>query len=250
MVRKDLLTLHGKCCKLPTGKRGKIIVEKKKAYIRCDDGARHEPTPKDTIVLLKSGQGKTYPFSSRKKDEYTPTSGRKRVRRMKVIGVEFKGPMQTGDFSHMILSSHHPGLKPITLYLFNDNVMQFRRSYDDATRSFIPLESLSGGGNAIIRPYQVDNKAMGVPTGPNWTSLTDDVKKTIDDAFERIADRLLNVDSMSEIDTIYFSSSPKGKLGLGIFAFCTGEDVVDYITSKLRSFPQFFNAKRNYPNRA
>ena len=77
--------------------------------------------------------------------------------------------------------------------------MRMRCSYSMTTRrstkrTEIGLQNLAGagcapgGGNAIIRPYQCKTppRAAGIPTGPNYDSLTPEVKQIIDEAIATI----------------------------------------------------------------
>lgn len=75
-----------------------------------------------------------------------------------------------------------------TLFIFNDNIYQY------GADNFI-----SGGGNACLRPYKINStfsipdnykRSWGIPTGPNFNELTDEIKEIIDYAINDIKDIL------------------------------------------------------------
>jgi hypothetical protein len=142
-----------------------------------------------------------------------------------VTGVVFNGQGRDGDFSWMIEQLQYREV----LFIFNDNEVQFKihRQNPNATEG-----CSAGGGNAIIRPYQCLNppRAAGIPTGPDYITLTPDAKNNIDDAINMIK----SIVARQHYKRImYNSSEPDGRLGTRIFV--VGDDVKDYIVRQLRA---------------
>ena len=148
------------------------------------------------------------------------------LQNMKIIGTQFKGLGNYGDFNFMINTKIENGERE-SLFLYNDNEECFR------------LKSFNKGkGNAIIRTYNQYNPrynecpySAGIPTGPfknrGYKSLSDEVKLVIDESFENIH-KLIDKHKYS---TIYYSSYSNGKLGMSLFR--VSDDVIDYITKKI-----------------
>jgi hypothetical protein len=117
------------------------------------------------------------------------------------------------------------------LFVFNDNEEQFRAFVLDPHGE----GGLSpGGGNATVRPYRGTDppRAAGIPTGragQGYPALTDDVRRTIDEALELIAG-LLATGRYGRV--IYSAADEAGQLGTGIFK--VGDEVKRYIVSGLR----------------
>ena len=149
-----------------------------------------------------------------------------------------------GDFEDMIKKKEYVEKGG---FLFNDNLrakadfVQHRGGRDP------------GAGNGVIRPFQHKDKgehAVGVVTGPNFHSLHH-IFPTFDDGAE---EPLLTVGETLELSfahilfylyqhpekkKLYYSAATGStKLGLGIFAACTGEDVIDYASAILLKIPE------------
>jgi len=115
------------------------------------------------------------------------------------------------------------------LFIFNDNEDQF-----------LDESCSTGGGNAIIRPYQCEDppRATGISTGiyrqssgqnSGYTDLNDgNAKKVIDQGINKIKKLI----SSNKYDKIIYSSDGKGGLGTGIFK--VGDDVKKYIVDNLK----------------
>ena len=160
-----------------------------------------------------------------------------------VIACYFTERGEYGDFEYMI---QQPQYVKDGAFMFNDNLEDLKN-----------LARHTGGGNAVIRPYQHDDMgahAIGFPTGPGFRSLDhavlsfmdDDelltVRETLDLAFARLLCYLLK---HSDKKKLYYSAAMGGsKIGLGIFASCTGEDVIDYASAILVKVPEMVSEMR------
>ena len=136
----------------------------------------------------------------------------------------FDKPARIGDFEWMI---DRPEFGR-TLFVFNDNEEQFLAFH--AGRS---SGGTRGGGNAVIRPYQVgaNPRAAGIPTGKNnrgYPRLDDNARAQIDRAIEHIRGLL----ATGRFDDVRYSATETGELGVKIYA--PGDDVKRYIVSRLR----------------
>tara|TARA_A100001011_G_C14293875_1_gene837485 strand:- start:1210 stop:1986 length:777 start_codon:yes stop_codon:yes gene_type:complete len=197
-------------------------------------------------------------FSKPSDNKYTKRIGR--YRKIDVVSTEFRYireqyPIQFvpnfwGDFNQMM---QNQDLRESGLFLFNDNHEQ----WDFARRNPTTYQS-AGGGNASIRPWECQGHAMGIPTGP-YSSLYQvcilregsgfgdnpqpfTAKQVIDMAFDRIVRHCIEHPTKS---TLYYSASKDSdRIGLGIFAHLVSEDVVDYITQKLRGLAEKFRQAR------
>jgi hypothetical protein len=100
---------------------------------------------------------------------------------MQVIGSVFSRRGQDGDFSWMIEQDQYKD----ALFIFNDNEGQYKTHRDNPAD---PEGCAPGGGNAVIRPYQCRTppRSAGIPTGPNYDSLTPEIKEIIDDAIAAV----------------------------------------------------------------
>ena len=164
-----------------------------------------------------------------------------RYRKIEVVPTEFRGHGQYGDFNHMIRLKEYEN----TIFLFNDNFLQWAQALQ-----FPQIQQGSGGGNAAIRPYEVEGKSMGIPTGP-FPSLKDiyeirgqtfTVAQIIEMAFDRILRHCLKND---HIKTIFYSAAPGSDvIGLGIFSGVVGQDVIKRITETLRNLQEMFRKRR------
>jgi hypothetical protein len=134
--------------------------------------------------------------------------------RLKVTGVVFSGSQKYGDFNWMIAQDQYQD----ALFIFNDNEEHYKAPREDPMSSY---GCTAGGGNAIIRPYQCKAKqrSAGIPTGPNYTSLTPQVQHVIDEAVAKI--RAIAIEE--GYDQICYNADSDGNLGTNIFA--PGEDV-------------------------
>ncbi len=143
-----------------------------------------------------------------------------------VIGSVFTEKQRDGDFRWMIEQVSYQD----ALFVFNDNEQQYI-AHRDHPEDASGIGCSPGGGNAIIRPYQCDPKqqAIGIPTGPNYTGLSLDVKKIIDESISRIAAYCLKI----RCRRIFYNSDANGIIGTHIFS--PGDDVKLYITQKLKS---------------
>lgn len=143
---------------------------------------------------------------------------------MEVIGSRFSGAGEAGDFGWMIEQPEYAD----ALFIFNDNEAQFRAFQKDPTGG---SGCSAGGGNAAIRPYRcVDPpRAAGIPTGPGYDELTDEVRGVIDEAIA-IVRHLLASGRYERV--IYSAANPAGELGTEIFD--VGEDVKSYIVAEVR----------------
>jgi hypothetical protein len=137
-----------------------------------------------------------------------------------------------GDFSYMIKNEKDKK----RLYIYNENLMQWKM-YND-------LEA--GGGNALLRPYRYDSpynknkwpRSIGIPTGPNWNHLDENIKRLIDSAVEQIKEILNN----DEYDEVWWSADKNGLLGVSIFK--PDIKVIEYITKKIMELAQKINGDR------
>lgn len=127
---------------------------------------------------------------------------------------------QFGDFQYMIGDSRYDD----GLFIFNDN-----EEHHETDRR--------GAGNAVIRPYNVYSEAYiprsaGIPTGTmkhgGYTEFNEEIKKTIDDAFEEIIGIIQN----HKYKKIYYSAEKNGLLGTNIFY--VHPKVLKYITWKIQ----------------
>ena len=149
---------------------------------------------------------------------------------MKVIGVIFAGGGREGDFNWMIARDQYKD----ALFVFNDNEEQYIE-HRDKPEDVTGFGCTPGGGNAIVRPYQclTPPRSAGIPTGPNYNSLTPDVKHIIDEAIATIK-RIATKEGYTCI--FYSAANEGGELGTGIFR--VGDDVKKYIVTELRKLEQ------------
>lgn len=115
-----------------------------------------------------------------------------------------------------------------TLFIFNDNEEQFLAFHAGRTSG-----GTRGGGNAVIRPYQVgaNPRAAGIPTGKNgkgYPRLDDNARAHIDRAVEHIRGLL----TTGRFDDVRYSATETGELGVHLFS--PSDDVKRYIVSQLR----------------
>ena len=133
-----------------------------------------------------------------------------------------------GDFGWMIRQPQYDR----TLFLFNDNEGEFLAHHGGGSHT-----CGTGGGNAIIRPYQcrTPQRALGIPTGTydkgihhkGYSRLDDHVVGILDLAFARL-DELL---ASGRYDSVAFSWDDDTKLGGKIFN--TAQPVRDHIVERI-----------------
>ena len=154
-----------------------------------------------------------------------------------VRAVLFKGPKQHGDFNYMLTRDKYKN----TLFLISENIKDMLYSEDP------------GGGTAQLRlqcyGHVADGErpaAAGIPTG--WCSaggfpaMNAQVKFAIDLSFERILVQL----STWDYEYILYScdSDDHGLLGAGLFRTTLGEDVVQYISTKIHNLPHVLEERK------
>ena len=172
--------------------------------------------------------------------EKLPTRRGRFRRPVTVVPVRFRYGQTKGDFSRMLRDVNY---KMDGVMCFNDN--------DGQWQAFLNTREPdgAGGGNACARPWQHEGHAIGVPTGPYGALeevrhnvrfpedglLDRTAKEIIDRAFVQIRDLFL---SRTDKSVLYYSAEDDSdKIGLRIFAGLVGDDVVDYITQKLKEIP-------------
>jgi hypothetical protein len=152
----------------------------------------------------------------------------RRKKMLQVIGSVFTGSGKFGDFAWMIRQAEYAD----ALFVFNDNEEQFRAHRQDPKN---PYGCSAGGGNAVIRPYQCHSppRAIGIPTGTRgqgYAALTDDVRRTIDDAIRAIEERI----AVGHYQWLFYSAANSaGELGTGIFE--VHPSVKQYIVDRLKA---------------
>ena len=144
---------------------------------------------------------------------------------VEVIGSQFRGAGQDGDFGWMITQPRYAH----AFFIFNDNETQWAAHRDNPNNA---QGCARGGGNAVSRPFQCETppRALGIPTGDSgegYPALSDRVKTVIDAAVVSIAEAVAE----HGYTEIYYSSNGRGGLGTSIFA--PAPDVTDYIMEKL-----------------
>lgn len=153
---------------------------------------------------------------------------------LNVFGCIFTKGGIIGDFGWMIQQPEYKNC----LFIFNDNIEDFPKSS--------PNHCSSGGGNAVIRPYQCKPipQASGIPTGSlslggGFTSMSTivdghSVQYYINEGLSNIRNILYN----HKYDAIFYSAGDsKGTLGHGIFAL--GNDVINYITMEIHQLGKY-----------
>ena len=138
---------------------------------------------------------------------------------IQVIGTVYKKKGEEGDFDWHIKS----GLYEDSLFLFNDD--EKRNKWKKA-----------GQGNAVIRKYNkyaVEKpRSCGIVTGKEtgYQQLSDEVKKAIDRCFVEVREIIQKYGYKK----VYYSAQTKDGL-LGTSIFQVGDDVIQYITSQIKS---------------
>ena len=144
---------------------------------------------------------------------------------IEVVGSAFNRPGQPGDFAWMIKQPEYAD----AFFVFNDNEAEFRRHQRHGANAGL---CRSGGGNAVIRPYQCRSpqRSAGVPTGDTsggYRALSDHVRGAIDSAVDAVAV------ASAGYDRLFYSADGSGALGTGIFR--VDESVKRYIVEQLRA---------------
>ena len=165
-----------------------------------------------------------------------------------VIPTWFTEKGKDGDFEHMIKQETYV---KNGVFMFNDNVPDLTAFVQHGGGRH------PGGGNAIIRPYQHKDKgerAIGFPTGPNFRSLYHvfpsfmdikvllTVRETVDLAFAHILAYLLAHPHKNKL--YYSAAAGSDQIGLGIFASCTGADVIRYASAIIVKVPEMVKEMR------
>jgi len=193
-----------------------------------------------------------HPKCSRPNDDKFLTVRKGRFRKgVTVRPTRFVHGRTTGNYRCMMVDEK---VLSDGVFVFNDNLFQFL--------SFLNTKQpdMAGGGTAVVRTIQHEGHAIGIPTGP-FTSLdeifhnisfpedkgvskTRTAREIIDRSFQQIIERIL---TFPEKTVIYYSANTDNdNIGLGIFANVVGQDVVEYITEKLKNLPQAVEKER-YP---
>lgn len=168
------------------------------------------------------------------KKRFTVFGKRARPRRRIVVeGVVYTEPsVYGGDFFHMIRDPRYKN----ALFLFNDNVRDFKEFYHDCNAI-----QEAGGGNACVRPWQIKGHARGVTTGPYFSTLDTvcdgrTAKEWIDMSVHHVVDTFLKYPRKTRL--IYSAESVNSsRIGVGIFRHQIGDDVLAYISNKIRDIP-------------
>ncbi|MEM7060059.1 MAG: hypothetical protein AAF557_20955 [Pseudomonadota bacterium] len=151
-----------------------------------------------------------------------------------VIGSVYQGPDQDGDFGWMIKQPKYSD----AFFIFNDNQTEFLAHQNHPNAGPDGPGCNMGGGNAVIRPYQckIPPQAGGIPTGeygipggPGYPALTEEVKGYIKQAIASIKQAVED----NNYSKVIFSSDGHGGLGHGIFDPC--EAVKDYIVQEINN---------------
>ena len=139
-----------------------------------------------------------------------------------LIGFIYTAPEEQGDFAWMIRQDQFRD----ALFIFNDNESEYETHKSDAS-----LACEEGANNARIRPYQCQDppRAVGIPTGPGYLSLTPHAKQIIDEAIDRAHEIALRY----EYRRIFYNAADSSGI-LGVRAFEVGNDVRRYIFERLK----------------
>lgn len=147
---------------------------------------------------------------------------------IQIYGTIFYEREKYGDFKHMIKTNKYND----ALFIYNDNEEQYNS-----------CSCVSGGGNAVIRSYNIYNKTLkeplsfGIPTGTlndgGYEQLNLKNKKIIDDSIKNI---YYIITKYNKKRIFYSSKDFSGILGTGIFQ--VSQDVLKYITKKLYSLSE------------
>jgi hypothetical protein len=144
------------------------------------------------------------------------------------VSVKYVKNDKTTDFNYLISSPEYNN----SLFIYNENA-----------ECYLSQNLEQGGGNAIIRPYRMDNcgstnpRSLGIPTGSNggFKKLTDtvygiEVNDLVDISLNSIDDALkIN----KHIKKVYWSADEAGLLGIGIFD--VGKEIKEHVTNSLKN---------------
>lgn len=155
----------------------------------------------------------------------------------------FNPEKKIGNYRLMVTDNE---LMTKSCLIFNDNVEQWSYAV-----SHPHTQQSAGGGNAVVRPYEYEGLVRGIPTGIlSLTSIIEvklhgmtrllNGKQIVDMAIMRIVNHIYD---NPQIEDVYFcvnyDDPPEStRLGLGLFAHCTGEDVTQYISERLKTIPR------------
>lgn len=177
-----------------------------------------------------------------------------------VIGTRFTKPNVYGDFAWMI---EQPEFMD-SVFIFNDCEHHFVSANFQDSRTVDPkLITEVGAGNAVIRPWQDVDRAVGIPTGcyqvvdtklvtgsedtyynvtkrQGYTSLNREVKVAVNAALFRLALCVIE----NGYSRVFYSSDENGLLGTSIFK--VNEAVVQYITDGLLTLNPLIAFIQNY----
>eukprot|EP00966_Prymnesium_polylepis_P058852 1363937-Prymnesium_polylepis.1 len=157
-------------------------------------------------------------------------------RKLAVTAGHYAGKNKPGDYKWMAKQSQYGH----TIFIVMENFLDMLGDDQGA-----------GGGTACLRPYTYRGtdedeskvRAVGIPSG--WSTETQGFrqldlhysKMAIDLAVERL---ILILQNVPTIDTIVYScdADDSSLVGTNIFKDSIGKDVVDYISTLLRSVPE------------
>jgi len=197
----------------------------RKQPVSKKSAVRKQPATKKSVLrkqpVAKKSVVRKQPL--KKSDREKITTQQQLEKDIKVIGSVFKAKGQEGDFDWQIRS----GLYEDSLFIYNDDEM--RRKWKRA-----------GQGNAVIRKYNryalpERPRSVGICTGngkenKGYTSLDEHTKSVIDDCISEVIE-IVNKYGYKKI--YYSAKEPDGLLGTSIFQ--VDDDVLQYITKKIRS---------------
>lgn len=146
---------------------------------------------------------------------------------LEVTGIQFKKTGEYGDFEWMINNPEYDDV----LFIYNDDIESVGKYQ-------------KGQGNAVIRPYNLNNpkidkpRSAGIPTGSRklkkgFDSLDEETKKYIDTSINVIKDIITKYG----YKTVMYSGDKDGVIGSNIFII--NKDVKDYITKQIQSLKNF-----------
>lgn len=139
------------------------------------------------------------------------------------------------DFSYLFRKTDN------SIFIYNENVQQWKEG-----------DLNTGGGNAIMRPYRLDNSknqdhgSWGIPTGyigkgssyHEREKVKTKLLKYIDEAFDSLVQYLID---HPQIKDIYYSSDKNGHIGIQIFAKSLGDTKSDVIQQFEKGFKKLEN---------
>lgn len=146
---------------------------------------------------------------------------------LEVKSIQFKKKGEYGDFEWMIKNPEYDDV----LFIYNDDIESVGKYQ-------------KGQGNAVIRPYNLNNpkidkpRSAGIPTGSRklkkgFESFDEETKKYIDTSINVIKDIIAKY----RYKTVMYSGGKDGVIGSSIFII--NKDVKDYITEQIQSLKNF-----------